>query len=104
MKVLATGRAGYIGRICIERLLDRGEKKSVFDFPKDPRKSVDPGARSNARGLNTHQSISGIRGTPGSHRERKGLPGGTSRWASGALEPGRRLGESLHSFVADQDA
>jgi UDP-glucose 4-epimerase len=45
MNVFVTGGAGYIGSICVERLLGEGHEVTVFDnFSEGHRKAVDPRA------------------------------------------------------------
>jgi len=45
MKVFVTGGAGYIGSICVEQLLNRGDEVVVFDnLSEGNRQSVDPRA------------------------------------------------------------
>ena len=43
MRVFVTGGAGYVGSICVERLLDRGDEVFVFDnLSEGHRQAVDP--------------------------------------------------------------
>ena len=45
MKVFVTGGAGYIGSICVEQLIDRGDEVVVFDnLSEGHREAVDPRA------------------------------------------------------------
>jgi UDP-glucose 4-epimerase len=45
VKVFVTGGAGYVGSICVERLLDRGDEVFVFDnLSQGHRQAVDPRA------------------------------------------------------------
>ena len=45
MKIFVTGGAGYIGSICVEQLLDRGNEVVVFDnLTEGHRNAVDPRA------------------------------------------------------------
>jgi UDP-glucose 4-epimerase len=59
VKVFVTGGAGYIGSICVERMLDRGDEVVVFDnLSEGYRQSVDPRAAFIEGDLNDLKSIS----------------------------------------------
>src|ERR1700736_1131180 len=59
MKVLVTGGAGYVGSICVEQLLDRGDEVIVFDnLSEGHRESIDPRANFIQCDLSDPKSIS----------------------------------------------
>jgi UDP-glucose 4-epimerase len=59
VKVFVTGGAGYIGSICVEQLLDRGDEVVVFDnLSEGRRQSIDPRATFIQGDLNDPKSIS----------------------------------------------
>ena len=59
MKIFVTGGAGYVGSICVEQLLDRGDEVVVFDnLSEGHRQSVDPRTTFIQGDLNDPKSIS----------------------------------------------
>lgn len=59
MKLFVTGGAGYVGSICVEQLLDRGDEVVVFDnLAEGHRQAVDPRATFIQGDLNDAKSIS----------------------------------------------
>jgi len=59
VKVFVTGGAGYIGSICVEQLLDRGDEVVVFDnLSEGRRQSIDSRATFIQGDLNDPKSIS----------------------------------------------
>jgi len=59
VKVFVTGGAGYVGSVCVEQLLDRGNEVFVFDdLSEGHRQSVDPRATFIQGDLNDPKSIS----------------------------------------------
>lgn len=59
MKIFVTGGAGYVGSICVERMLDRGDEVVVFDnLSEGHRESIDPRATFIQGDLNDPKSIS----------------------------------------------
>jgi UDP-glucose 4-epimerase len=59
VKVFVTGGAGYVGSICVEQLLDRGDEVIVFDnLSEGHRQSIDPRAVFIEGDLNDPKSIS----------------------------------------------
>ena len=58
MNIFVTGGAGYIGSICVEQLLDRGHRVTVFDnLTEGHRRAVDPRATFAEGDLNVPDSI-----------------------------------------------
>jgi UDP-glucose 4-epimerase len=58
MNIFVTGGAGYIGSICVEQLLDRGHKVTVFDnLTEGHRRAIDPRADFIAGELRQPESI-----------------------------------------------
>jgi len=59
VKIFVTGGAGYIGSICVEELLQRGDEVIVFDnLSEGYRPAIDPGATFIQGDLNDSKSIS----------------------------------------------
>jgi UDP-glucose 4-epimerase len=59
VKVFVTGGAGYIGSVCAEQLLDRGDEVVIFDnLSEGHRQSIDPRATFIEGDLNDPKSIS----------------------------------------------
>ena len=59
MKIFVTGGAGYIGSICVEELLQRGDEVIVFDsLSEGHRHAIDPRATFIQGDLNDSKSIS----------------------------------------------
>ncbi|HEV3210792.1 MAG TPA: UDP-glucose 4-epimerase GalE [Chthoniobacterales bacterium] len=59
MKIFVTGGAGYVGSICVEELLQRGDEVIVFDnLSEGHRLAIDPSATFIQGDLNDSKSIS----------------------------------------------
>ena len=59
MKIFVTGGAGYVGSICVEELLERGDEVTVFDnLSEGHRFAIDPRATFIQGDLNDSKSIS----------------------------------------------
>jgi UDP-glucose 4-epimerase len=83
VKIFVTGGAGYVGSICVEHLLDRGDEVIVFDnLSEGHRQSVDPRAVFIEGDLNNPESIAGAIETSG--------PSAVMHFAASAL-----VGESM---------
>jgi UDP-glucose 4-epimerase len=83
VKIFVTGGAGYVGSICVEHLLDRGDEVIVFDnLSEGHRQSVDPRALFIEGDLNNPESIAGAIETSG--------PSAVMHFAASAL-----VGESM---------
>jgi UDP-glucose 4-epimerase len=83
VKIFVTGGAGYVGSICVEQLLDRGDEVIVFDnLSEGHRQSVDPRAVFIEGDLNNPESIAGAIETSG--------PSAVMHFAASAL-----VGESM---------
>jgi UDP-glucose 4-epimerase len=59
VKVFVTGGAGYVGSVCVEQLLDRGDEVVIFDnLSEGHRQSIDPRVTFIQGDLNDSKSIS----------------------------------------------